>query len=115
MEFVLLVTQHGLLCKATPRGKQETTKTYFLVFCDLEEAFDSVPSTALWKVLHRYRCLNQFISLVQAVHVNMPGRVFHQNTPSEEFPIPCKLKKRMPFGTSLIFIVSGCNASRNSS
>lgn len=46
---------------------REQQKTLYLVF------FDSVPRAALWKVLHRLRCPNHFISLVKTMHDNMYG------------------------------------------
>lgn len=72
---------------------REQQKPLFIVFYDLEKAFDRVPRAAMWRVLKRFGCPDNYISLVRALHENTSGRVLHQGKLSEEFEITCGLKQ----------------------
>ncbi|XP_076059368.1 uncharacterized protein LOC143035979 [Oratosquilla oratoria] len=47
----------------------------------------------MWRVLKRFGCPNNYISLVRALHENTSGRVLYQRKLSEEFEITCGLKQ----------------------
>ena len=72
---------------------REQQKSLFLVFYDLEKAFDTVPRSAMWKVLKRFGCPDHFVNLIQALHDGMVGQVSHQGNISEEFSITNGLKQ----------------------
>ena len=72
---------------------REQQKPLFLVFYDLEKAFDLVPRAAMWMVLKRFGCPDHYVSLIQALHEDTSGRVFHDSRLTEEFPISCGLKQ----------------------
>ncbi|XP_063609538.1 uncharacterized protein LOC134783560 [Penaeus indicus] len=60
---------------------------------DLQKAFDKVPRRAMWDTLTRYGCPDHFITLVRSLHDDMTGRVCHQGTLSDAFPITGGLKQ----------------------
>ena len=72
---------------------REEQKPLFLVFYDLEKAFDTVPRPAMWMVLKRFGCPDLFVALIRALHDGMVGQVSHQKNISEEFPITNRLKQ----------------------
>lgn len=72
---------------------REQMKPLFLVFYDLEKAFDTVPRNAMWMVLRRFGCPEHFVELIQALHDGMVGQVLYQNDISAEFPITNGLKQ----------------------
>lgn len=72
---------------------REQQKPLFLVFYDLEKAFDTVPRDAMWMVLKRFGCPEHFVGLIRALHDGMVGQVLYQNDISEEFPITNGLKQ----------------------
>ena len=72
---------------------REQQRPLFMVFYDLEKAFDCVPRDAMWSVLQRFGCPNNYISLVRALHEGSSGRVLHQGKLSEEFAITSGLKQ----------------------
>lgn len=72
---------------------KEQQQPLFLVFYDLEKAFDSVPRPAMWEVLRRFGCPDRFVSLIQALHDGMSAQVLCQNNTSEAFPVTHGLKQ----------------------
>ena len=72
---------------------REQQKPLFLVFYDLEKAFDTMPRAAIRGVLKHFGCPDHFVNLIQALHDSMVGQVSHQGNISEEFPITNGLKQ----------------------
>ncbi|XP_076031090.1 uncharacterized protein LOC143019336 [Oratosquilla oratoria] len=72
---------------------REQQKPLFIVFYDLENAFDRVPRAAMWRVLKRFGYPENYISLVGSLHENTSGCVFYQGKLFEEFEITCGLKQ----------------------
>ena len=72
---------------------QEQQQPAMFIFWDLKKAFDKVPRPAMWAVLARFGCPTDFITLVRSLHEGMVGRVYHQNTLSNPFPITGGLKQ----------------------
>ncbi|XP_076061565.1 uncharacterized protein LOC143037317 [Oratosquilla oratoria] len=71
----------------------EQQQPAMFIFWDLKKAFDKVPRPAMWAVLARFGCPPDFVTLVRALHDEMVGRVCHQNSLSEPFPINGGLKQ----------------------
>ena len=71
----------------------EQQKPAMFIFWDLKKAFDKVPRLAMWAVLSRFGCPPNFVTLVRALHDGMVGRVCHQNSLSDPFPINGGLKQ----------------------
>ena len=57
---------------------REQQKPLYMIFYDLEKAFDSVPREAMWAVLKRFGTPDQIISMIRALHDGMTARVIHQ-------------------------------------
>jgi len=72
---------------------QEQQQPLMFIFWDLKKAFDKVPRPAMWAVLARFGCPEDFITLIRALHDRMVGRVCHQSILSEPFPITGGLKQ----------------------
>ncbi|XP_076043675.1 uncharacterized protein LOC143026786 [Oratosquilla oratoria] len=66
---------------------KEQQKPIFLIFCDLEKAYDNVPRTAMWSVLNRFGIPEPFVDMVKALHDGMTAKVIHQSNLSAPFPI----------------------------
>lgn len=54
---------------------REQQKAVYLIFYDLEKAFDNVPRLTLWQVLHNFGCPPRFINLIRVLHDDMKGCV----------------------------------------
>lgn len=72
---------------------KEQQKPIFLIFYDLEKAYDSVPRTAMWSVLSRFGVPEPFVDMIKALHDGMSAKVIHQSNLSAPFPITCGLKQ----------------------
>jgi len=72
---------------------QEQQQPLMFIFWDLKKAFEKVPRPAMWAVLARFGCPEDFITLIRALHDGMVGRVCHQSIPSDPFPITAGLKQ----------------------
>ena len=72
---------------------REQQKPLYLIFYDLEKAFDCVPRDAMWAVLKCFGLPDQIIAMIRALHDGMAARVIHQGDMSEEFPVTCGLKQ----------------------
>ncbi|XP_035699634.1 uncharacterized protein LOC118432212 [Branchiostoma floridae] len=86
---------------------REQRQPLFLVFWDLEKAFDSVPRPAMWATLRRFGCPDHFTDLVQALHDGMTGRVAVKNTMSEPFAITTGLKQGCVLAPTLFSLYLG--------
>jgi len=58
------------------------------IFWDLKKAFDKVPRPAMWAVLARCGCPEDFITLIRALHDGMVGRVCHKAFSQTLFQLP---------------------------
>ena len=72
---------------------QEQQQPAMFIFWDLKKAFDKVPRPAMWAVLRRFGCPPDFVTLVSSLHEGMVGRICHQNSLSDPFPITGGLKQ----------------------
>lgn len=67
-------TINVIFCARQLREKsREQQKNPFLVFYDLEKAFDWVPRAAMWLLLKCINCPDHYISLVRALHKDTSG------------------------------------------
>ena len=72
---------------------QEQQQPLMFIFWDLKKAFDKVPRPAMWAVLARFGCPDDFVMLIRSLHDGMVGRVCHQKALSDPFPITGGLKQ----------------------
>ena len=70
----------------------EQQQPVMFIFWDLKRAFDKVPRPAMWAVLARFGYPPDFVTLMRDLHDGMVGRVRHQNSLSEPFPIKGGMK-----------------------
>ncbi|XP_068082941.1 golgin subfamily A member 6-like protein 26 [Anabrus simplex] len=61
----------------------EQQQPLYLVFYDLERAFDSVQRSAIWKVLSHFGCPERYVELVQTLHDGMSGQMEAQAAPTK--------------------------------
>jgi len=87
---------------------QEQQQALMFIFWDLKKAFVKVPRPAMWAVLARFGCPEDFIILIRALHDGMVGRVCHQRILSDSFH--WWSQGMMCPGSNLLFTTCGCNA-----
>ncbi|XP_051917827.1 uncharacterized protein LOC127598188 [Hippocampus zosterae] len=80
---------------------REQRREFHAIFYDLAKAFDSVPRTALWKVLERQGCPPKFISLIRMFHDGMKGCVLTQGEMTPPFPVRTGVKQRCTVAPTL--------------
>ncbi|XP_068250633.1 uncharacterized protein [Palaemon carinicauda] len=57
------------------QGKsKEEQKPIFLIFYNLEKAYDSIPRTAMWSVLKRFGIPEPFVDMVRVLHDGMTAK-----------------------------------------
>ena len=54
---------------------REHDDSVFMLFVDLQKAYDSVPRTALWKVLEKHGTPPRLLSVVRSFHEGMRAEV----------------------------------------
>ena len=72
---------------------REQRRPVYLVFFDLEKAFDLVPRDILWKVLAKFGCPSRFVNVVRLLHDDMKGSVTYKGKLSPPFDIRCGVKQ----------------------
>jgi len=83
---------------------REQQKALYMIFYDLAKAFDSVPRRAMWRILKKLGFPPVIISIIQALHDGMMGKVVHNNQCSDDFPITCGLKQGCVLAPTLFSI-----------
>ena len=66
---------------------REHQDTLFILFVDLQKAYDSVPRMALWKVLEMCGVPPQMLSIVRSFHESMQAKVRVGTSVSESFDV----------------------------
>ena len=64
-----------------------------MAFIDLTKAFDSINREALWKVLSRFWCPANFITILRLLHDKMTATVLFNGTETEPFTIRTGVKQ----------------------
>ena len=72
---------------------KEQHRELHMVFIDLTKAFDSVNREALWLVLSRLGCPRKFVNIIRQLHEGMEGRILHEGSSSDIFPIRTGVKQ----------------------
>ena len=94
-----------IFCARQLREKsREQQKALYMIFYDLAKAFDSVPRRAMWRILKKLGFPPVIISIIQALHDGMMGKVVHNNPCSDDFPISCGLKQGCVLAPTLFSI-----------
>ena len=69
------------------RQIQEQNKDPYIAFIDLTKAFDSINREGLWKVMSRFGCPTNFMTMVRHLHDNMTATVLINGTETEPLTI----------------------------
>ncbi|CAG9136099.1 unnamed protein product [Plutella xylostella] len=83
---------------------REQGQNLYLCFVDLEKAFDSVPREALWLVLQKVGCTEDFVELLRLLHDNMQCCVTVDGEQSNFFPVTCGVKQGCVIAPTLFAI-----------
>lgn len=83
----------------------EQNKDLFAVFVDLTKAFDTIDREDLWKILHKLRCPEHFVSVIRSFHDGMTARVQEGGTFSEPFTVSNGTKQGCVLAPTLFTIV----------
>ena len=65
----------------------------FQTFVDLTKAFDTVNRKAMWRILRKLGCPDNFVRMIAELHRDMEGRVTVNGSLSEEIPIENGVKQ----------------------
>ena len=72
---------------------REQNHEQFMAFIDLTKAFDSINREVLWKVLSRFGCPANFITILRLLHDKMTATVLFNGTETEPFTIRTGVKQ----------------------
>ena len=76
----------------------------FVLFVDLQKAYDSVPRIAMWKVLEKYGTPPKLLSVVRSFHEGMQAEVQSGSAVSEKFEVKNGLRQGCPIAPTLFSI-----------
>ena len=76
----------------------------FVAFIDLTKAFDMASRDGLWKILSRLGCPPKFLTIIRQLHEGQRGRVKHNGSLSDSFPISNGVKQGCVLAPSLFSI-----------
>eukprot|EP00745_Piridium_sociabile_P031931 TRINITY_DN5319_c0_g1_i2.p2 TRINITY_DN5319_c0_g1~~TRINITY_DN5319_c0_g1_i2.p2 ORF type:complete len:181 (-),score=46.77 TRINITY_DN5319_c0_g1_i2:857-1399(-) len=71
----------------------EQHRDLYTAFVDLTKAFDTVSRDGLWKIMSKFGCPENFISIVRQFHDGMMARVLDDGDASEAFPVTNGVKQ----------------------
>ena len=94
------------------KKNKEQHRLLYMVFYDLEKAFDSVPREILWKVWKRIGCPLQFVNLVRELHDGMSCRVICEGKLTDPFQVTCGVKQGCVLAPTLFSLYLGVMMKR---
>ena len=71
----------------------EQNQELFTAFIDLTKAFDSINHEALWKILSRFGCPANFITILRLLHDKMTATILFNGTETGPFTIRTGVKQ----------------------
>ena len=84
--------------------QEQNTDLYF-TFVDLTKAFDSVSRDGLWKIMAKFGCPEQFITMVRQFHDGMMASVQDQSGASAMFSVTNGVKQGCVLAPTLFSIM----------
>lgn len=84
---------------------REQHKDLYMIFIDLEKAFDSVCRPGLWKLLLHSGCPSKVVNIIRSFHDGMKARVVDSGTQSDHFPVENGVKQGCVMAPLLFGIV----------
>jgi hypothetical protein len=80
MEAIFLIRQLMERCR-------EQKKDLYMIFIDLEKAYDKVPRNVMWWALQKYKVSSKYITLIKDMYDNVVTSVQISDTDTNDFPI----------------------------
>ena len=72
---------------------REWDSSLYVVFVDLENAFDILSRLSLWKILRHHGIQQKLVKIIQALYENIERRVIHNNQVTERFSVDIGVKQ----------------------
>jgi hypothetical protein len=80
MEAIFLIRQLMERCR-------EQKKDLYMIFIDLEKAYDKVPRNVMWWALQKHKVLSKYIILIKDIYDNVVTSVRTSDGDTNDFPI----------------------------
>jgi hypothetical protein len=80
MEAIFLIRQFMERCT-------EQKKDLYMIFIDLEKAYDKVPRNVMWWALQKHKVLSKYIILIKNIYDNVVTSVRTSDRDTNDFPI----------------------------
>ena len=84
---------------------QEQHCDLYMTFVDLTKAFDTVSREGLWRIMKKFGCPDNFITLVRQFHDGMMVKVMDDGDESREFPVTNGVKQGCVLAPTLFSMV----------
>jgi hypothetical protein len=80
MKAIFLIRQLMERCR-------EQKKDLYMIFIDLEKAYDKVPRNVMWWALQKHKVLSKYIILIKDIYDNVVTSVRTSDGDTNDFPI----------------------------
>jgi hypothetical protein len=98
-------TDHIVTMRIIIEQSLEWQTLLYSVFVDFQKAFDSVDREVIWKLMHHYRFLPNFVSIIRQLYKNATCQVTDDGKLTEPFTVQTGVRQGCILSTTIFLIV----------